>query len=182
MPPVANPMWLSKMRRACIFPLFEGYANVYIGVFAHSQNSGHKELFIGRIVLDVARLRQGSTYDVTLPLRKSNVVYSREQRGAIRVRFHLSWFDERKAILSYLPIKKASFQHVTVRCVDNKAFQNVACVVHGMNILAINECNSGLCQLTSFASFVIQNSRIRYSQQVFYEVGQSYHSRSRFRF
>lgn len=132
MPPVANPMWLSKMRRACIFPLYEGFANIYVGCFAHHQS--FKDLFLGRVVLDVAKLRQGSTYDVTLPLRKSGVVYTTEKRGAIRVRFHLDWKNERKALLSYLPKRMPSFkplEKVTVRCCDNKAFQNVARVVHG---------------------------------------------------
>ncbi|CAJ1950134.1 unnamed protein product [Cylindrotheca closterium] len=134
MPPVANPMWLSKMRRACIFPLYEGYATVYVGCFAH-QNV--KDLFIGRIAVDVAKLRQGCTYDITLPLRKSGVIYSKEQRGAMRVRFHLDWKNERKVLLSYLPKEKPSFRpldRVTVKCVDNKAFQNVARVVHGQDI------------------------------------------------
>lgn len=134
MPPVANPMWLSKMRRACIFPLYEGYATVYVGCFAHQSV---KDLFIGRIAIDVAKLRQGCTYDITLPLRKSAQIYSKEQRGAMRVRFHLDWKDERKVLLSYLPKERPSFRpldKVTVKCVDSKAFQNVARVVHGQDI------------------------------------------------
>jgi hypothetical protein len=138
MPPVANPMWLSKMRRACVFPLYQAYASVSIGVFAKSDYPNGKDGFIGRVVVDMARLRPGCTYDITLPLRQSSQVYSKEQRGAIRFRFQLEWQNERRALLSYLPTTRLpSFQpheSVTVRCCDNKAFQNVARVVHGTDM------------------------------------------------
>jgi hypothetical protein len=137
MPPVANPMWLSKMRRACIFPLFEAYSRICIGVFARAEGNA-RDYFIGRIVVDVSHLRPGSTYDVTLPLRQSNLVYARQKRGSLRFRIHLTWEDERAAMLSYLP--KGGFttmprfrphDELTVRCCDNKSFQNVTRVVHG---------------------------------------------------
>jgi Domain found in Dishevelled, Egl-10, and Pleckstrin (DEP) len=136
MPPMPNPMLLSKHRRACVFPLYQAYSRVYLGVFAKTDGSA-MDRFIGRIVLDVSRLRPGSTYDVTLPLRLSNQIYSRAKRGAVRCRVHLQWDDERAALLSYLPKGKPQFRphdNVTVRCGDNKAFQNVARVVHGHDL------------------------------------------------
>jgi hypothetical protein len=138
MPAVANPMWLSKMRRACVFPLYQAYASVSIGVFSKSDNPNARDIFIGRVVVDMARLRPGCTYDITLPLRQSSQVYSKDQQGAIRFRFHLEWQNERKALLSYLPITRLPrfqpHESVTVRCCDNKAFQNVARVVHGTDM------------------------------------------------
>lgn len=136
MPHVANPMWLSKMRRACIFPLYEAYARVYLGVFGRVEGNSTRDVFIGRVVLDLARLRPGSTYDVTLPLRQSNQVYARQRCGSIRFRIHLTWLDERAALLSYLPRNPASPQFephdtVTIKCLDNKSFQNVVRTVHG---------------------------------------------------
>ena len=117
-------MWLSKMRRACIFPLYHSYQRVNVGVFAHTDYYNQEDGFIGRIVLDVPRMRPGCTYDVTLPLRRSSQVYSKQQRGAIRIRCHLEYFDERRALLSYLPTRMPRFQpndSVTVRCCDKKA-------------------------------------------------------------
>jgi hypothetical protein len=133
MPPVANPMWLSKMRRACTFPIHNAYARLYIGVFGQGQNE-KKDGFAGRIVVDISRLRPNCTYDVTLPLRQSTHIYSREQRGAIRFRFHLNWISEQGAMLSYLPRKVPKIEpieSVSIQCCDAKSFQNVARVVHG---------------------------------------------------
>ena len=133
MPPVANPMWLSKMRRAAIFPVFHAYAKIYIGVFGHNPES-RRDGFAGRIVVDLSSLRPNCTYEMTLPLRRSAHVYSREQRGAIRIRVNLSWFSDRSAILSYIPKKPPKLEpqeDVVVNCCDAKSFQNVARVVHG---------------------------------------------------
>jgi hypothetical protein len=136
MPSLANPMLLSKHRRACVFPLHKAFSRVYIGFFSKTDGSA-MDRFIGRVVLDVSRLRPGSTYDVTLPLRMSNQIYSRAKRGAVRFRIHLEWIDARAALLSYLPSERLQFcphDKVTVRCSDNKAFQNVARVVHGHDL------------------------------------------------
>mmetsp|Transcript_1048 Transcript_1048/g.2220 ORF Transcript_1048/g.2220 Transcript_1048/m.2220 type:complete len:995 (+) Transcript_1048:328-3312(+) len=133
MPPVANPIWLSRMRRACIFPIFHAYARMYIGVFGQNPD-GRRDAFAGRIVVDIAQLRPNCTYDITLPLRRSAHVYEREQRGAIRIRVHLHWYSEKKAILSYLPKKlpkNEPAEDIAVHCCDVKSFQNVARVVHG---------------------------------------------------
>lgn len=132
-PPNANPMWLSKMRRACIFPLYHAYSRLYVGVL-DDDGEGERDDFAGRIVLDIARMRPNCTYDVTLPLRQSGHVYMRRPRGAIRIRFHVSWYSERAAMLSYLPKGPPKFEpheSVTVNCCDKKSFQNVALVVHG---------------------------------------------------
>lgn len=133
MPPVANPMWLSKMRRACVFPIHHAYATFYTGVFGH-EGVDKKDGFAGRVAIDIARLRPNCTYDITLPLRQSTHVYSRHQRGAIRLRFHLRWHSEQRAILSYLPRKMPKFkpnESVIVPCCDNKSFQNVSRAIHG---------------------------------------------------
>jgi hypothetical protein len=58
MPPVANPIWLSKMRRACVFPLPQAYSRVMIGVFAKADYNA-KDGFIGRVVMDMAKLCPG---------------------------------------------------------------------------------------------------------------------------
>ena len=135
-----NPMWLRKTRRACIFPLFHGYARLYVGVFDDERSV--KDDFAGRVVIDLARLRPRSTYDVTLPLRLSTHVYSRRRRGAIRLRLTLNWHSERDALLSYIPksLKIPLPQHskpnfeTTVMCSDQKAFRNIAITVHGAHL------------------------------------------------
>eukprot|EP00980_Cylindrotheca_fusiformis_P011256 scaffold2587_cov101-Cylindrotheca_fusiformis.AAC.5 len=148
MPAVANPMWLRKMKRAAIFPLTTGaYQKVFVGVFDNGSTEPYYE-FIGRVVIDISRLRPGCVYDVTLPLRQSSHVFSREPRGAIRLRLHLHWYNERAAILSYLP-KRARRRHNNsadgnnffspneshqIHCADERGFRNVAQVVHGRDM------------------------------------------------
>jgi hypothetical protein len=135
----ASPMWLRKTRRACIFPIFHGYARLFCGVFDDDGKSAKDDL-AGRVVLDLARLRPGSTYDVTLPLRMSSHVYSKRKRGSIRLRFQLDWKSERAALLSYIPRKIPNpknlkpYDDVTVVCSDEKAFRNVAITVHGAHL------------------------------------------------
>lgn len=117
-------------------PLFHAYARLYVGVFDDDGESGRDD-FVGRIVLDVASMRPESTYDVTLPLRQSAHVYMKRPRGAVRVRFHVSWYSERTAMLSYKPRhipKIEPNEGVTVNCCDVKSFQNAARTVHGTHM------------------------------------------------
>jgi C2 domain len=135
MPPVANPMWLCKMRRACLFPVLHAYARLFVGVFDNSSENAND--FIGRVVVDVARLRPGCCYDFTLPLRQSSNVFVREQHGAVRLRLHLMWHTERDAIMSYIPRTKPEFrpqEKVNVACLDEQSFRNVAHTVHGVHM------------------------------------------------
>ena len=137
-PDNANPMWLRKTRRACIFPIFHGYARLYVGVF-DDDGIKEKDDLAGRVVIDLCRLRPGCRYDVTLPLRMSAHVYSRRQRGAIRLRFQLDWKSEKKALMSYIP-KKVKFRNVkpnyneTIMCTDATSFRNVVLTVHGTHL------------------------------------------------
>ena len=134
----AHPIWPRKSRRGCIFPVFHGYARLFIGVF--DDDIGPRDDVVGRIVIDLSRLRPSSRYDVTIPLRTSAQVYSVRPRGAIRLRFQLDWKSERAALISYLPkslkIPKASAPDTstTVMCVDPTAFRNIAITVHGVHL------------------------------------------------
>lgn len=133
----ASPMWLRKTRRACIFPVFHGYATLYAGVF-DDDGVRAKDDLAGRVAIDLSRLRPGSQYDVTIPLRMSTHVYSRRKRGSIRLRFTLDWKNERSALTSYLPRKfpkkETPNTDVTVMCCDEKALRNVAITVHGAHL------------------------------------------------
>jgi C2 domain len=134
-----NPMWLPRSRRACIFPVFHAYARLYVGMF-DDDGVSEKDDFAGRVVIDIARFRPRSTYDVTLPLRLSGHVYSRESRGCIRLRLSLEYHSERDALLSYIPKKIPATKlerpddDVTVLCGDEKAFRNIATTVHGIHM------------------------------------------------
>lgn len=134
-----NPRWLPRSRRACIFPLFHAYARLFAGVF-DDDGKGEKDDFAGRAIVDLARLRPRSTYDVTFPLRVSSHVYSKKSRGAIRLRFSVEWHSERDALLSYIPKKmqpptvQRPDDDVTVLCADEKAFRNIATTVHSIHM------------------------------------------------
>eukprot|EP00523_Entomoneis_sp_CCMP467_P005601 CAMPEP_0168752120 /NCGR_PEP_ID=MMETSP0724-20121128/18218_1 /TAXON_ID=265536 /ORGANISM="Amphiprora sp., Strain CCMP467" /LENGTH=1229 /DNA_ID=CAMNT_0008800351 /DNA_START=20 /DNA_END=3710 /DNA_ORIENTATION=+ len=136
-----NPMWLRKTQRACIFPIYHGYARLYVAVFDDDGAWASDDL-AGRVVLDVARLRHGSTYDVTLPLRMSTHIYHRRKRGAVRLRFSLEWKAEKDVLLSYIPKqiriippqKSKPDYSTTIACADSKCFQNVAITVHGVHM------------------------------------------------
>jgi len=134
----SNPMWLSGVKRACLMPIYHGYARLFAGVFHDdgSKNSS-KDTFIGRVAIEVARLKPRCTYDVTLPLRLSTSVYSRRKLGAIRIRLTLSNFDTKQILRSYLPNKRNRFAGqvaTTVACGDPKSFRAVALTVHGKNL------------------------------------------------
>ncbi|KAG7340919.1 glutamine amidotransferases class-II [Nitzschia inconspicua] len=147
MPPVANPMWLCKMRRACLFPIQAAYHRLYIGIFdggIPEQYITHRaEEFLGRICIDLSRLRPGTMYDVMLPLRQSTQVYTKQPHGCVRVRMHLMWASERNALLSYLPqkipggtvkISTSPNTQYTINCLDDKSFRDVAHTVHGYDM------------------------------------------------
>ena len=140
-PDRTNPMWLRKTKRACIFPIYHGYARLFVGVF-DDDGENAKDDYAGRVVVDVARLRHQSTYDVLLPLRLSAHVYSRRPRGAVRLRFTLEWKNEKDVLLSYIPknfkitppLQSKPDTSTTIPCADPKAFRNVAFTVHGEDL------------------------------------------------
>jgi len=138
-PQKVNPMWLRGMRRACALPVFHGYAVLMVGVFHDdgSKGSSAKDTFFGRVEVPIARLRSNNTYDVTLPLRESTSVYSREKLGAIRLRFSFDYQDQRQFILSYAPSMRNKIGNrvcTTVACADPKSFRNIALTVHGTHL------------------------------------------------
>ena len=137
-PQCTDPMWLKGMRRACQIPINHGYARLFLGVFHDDGTKSPKDLFIGRAVVEVPRLRPGATYDVTLPLRQSASVYSRRKRGAVRLRFSLDISDEKQLVLSYFPSKRnraaGQIGTTTVACADPKSFRNVALTVNGIHL------------------------------------------------
>ena len=131
-----SPVWPSKSRRACIFPLFQAYQKLYAAVFDDDGPNAHDD-FAGRVVVDVARLRPGSVYDIFLPLRLYQNAYVRKARGVIHLRLRVEWEDEKKALLSYLklPMKTKQLGNtVTVNCADHKAFRNVVMTVQGKDV------------------------------------------------
>eukprot|EP00934_Nitzschia_sp_Nitz4_P009128 Nitzschia sp. Nitz4//scaffold119_size111653//78566//82018//NITZ4_004204-RA/size111653-processed-gene-0.172-mRNA-1//1//CDS//3329533878//9118//frame0 len=137
MPHVANPMWLAKMRRACLFPVNHAYSRLFIGVFDDASQEEGDDEFVGRICIDISRLRPGCSYDFTLPLRVSPHVFTRQPRGSIRVRLHLIWQSERDAVMSYIPTAPPTCRpddSVFVSCLDDQSFRCVALTVHGSHM------------------------------------------------
>eukprot|EP00578_Thalassiosira_sp_NH16_P004309 CAMPEP_0181131356 /NCGR_PEP_ID=MMETSP1071-20121207/30380_1 /TAXON_ID=35127 /ORGANISM="Thalassiosira sp., Strain NH16" /LENGTH=1366 /DNA_ID=CAMNT_0023217541 /DNA_START=198 /DNA_END=4297 /DNA_ORIENTATION=- len=132
-----SPMWLRGMRRACALPIYHGYASLIAGVFHDdgAKGTSSKDTFLGRVEVPIAQLRPNTTsYDVTLPLRQSNSVYTRKKLGAVRLRISLEYYDDRQAIRSYLPQRRNRFT-TTVACADPKSFRNIARTVHGAHLV-----------------------------------------------
>ena len=131
-----SPVWPSKSRRACIFPLFHAYQKLYAAVFDDDGPGAHDD-FAGRVVVDLARLRPGSVYDVFIPLRLYTNAYVKKASGVIHLRLRVEWDNEKKALLSYLKLPKKTKQlgnAVTVNCADYKAFRNVVLTVQGKDV------------------------------------------------
>jgi hypothetical protein len=153
--------WLPLTRRACILPVMNAHAQIYIACFDYD---GEKVMddYIGRVVLDIPQIESGYTYDVQLPLRDCSRVYNRRQLGFIRIRFSLEWNEQsgRAALLSYLPSpidlkKRMKNEHVavTVMCPDSKSFSNIAHTVYGKDIPGKYSNNIRACETTFCTCF-----------------------------
>ena len=135
-----SPMWPARSKHAAVFPIFHAYAHLYTGIFNVTDKDNDD--YIGRSVIDIATLRSNMHYDVSLPLKKSGIVYDREPRGVVRLRFHLTWNTESAPLLSYLPSKmsdifvnvKEPLDLVTIPCADPKSLRNVAFTTHGEDL------------------------------------------------
>jgi len=128
-----NPMWLSRGKRAAIFPIYHIHGRVYIGVWHHY---GTRDDLAGRAVIEISEVKPSTKYDVALPLRSAGDEYERakeKSKGVIRLRFEAHFFDERKAVLSY-PQYILSKEKIIVPSVDDKDFVNTAKLVHGKTI------------------------------------------------
>lgn len=131
-----SPVWPSKSRRACIFPLFYAYQELYVGVF-DDDGAGQNDDFAGRVVVDVSRLRPNSEYDLYLPLRLCRNTYVKQPRGVIHLRLRVEWYNEKKVVMSYLKLPTKTKQlgnSVTLNCADLKAFRNVVLTVQGRDV------------------------------------------------
>jgi hypothetical protein len=135
-----NPIYPSRSKRAGEFPLFHGYARLYCGIFNVTDKDNDD--FIGRSMVDLSTLCPNRDYDVSLPLKTSGLVYDRQPRGVVRLRFRLTWTRQRDAIISYLPSKLSELcanidepsDLVTIPCADTKSIRNVAFAVHGEDL------------------------------------------------
>mmetsp|Transcript_19924 Transcript_19924/g.41899 ORF Transcript_19924/g.41899 Transcript_19924/m.41899 type:complete len:1150 (+) Transcript_19924:42-3491(+) len=131
-----SPVWPSKSRRACIFPIFYAYMKLYVGIF-DNDGAGVNDDFAGRVVIDISKLRPKSSYDIFLPLRLYQNAYVTHPRGVIHLRLKLEWNNERKALLSYLklPTKTEKLGNaITLNCADTKAFRNVVLTIQGKDV------------------------------------------------
>jgi len=128
-----NPMWLSRGKRAAIFPIYHIHGRVYIGVWHHY---GTRDDLAGRVVIEISEVKPSTKYDVALPLRSAGDEYERakeKSKGVIRLRFEAHFFDERKAVLSY-PQYILSKEKIIVPSAGDKDFVNTAKLVHGKTV------------------------------------------------
>jgi len=136
----SSPQWPARSKRAATIPLFHAFARLYTGIFSVTDKDNDD--FTGRNVIDIATLRPNTYYDVTLPLRTSNLVYDRSPRGAVRLRFRLKENENRAFLLSYIPlnmkqmkqIMDKSIDNVTIPCADSKTIHNVAYTIYGKDL------------------------------------------------
>ena len=143
-----SPMWPSKSKRAAIFPIYHAYAQVHVGVFSATDKDN--DGFCGRSVISISELRSNVLYDVTLPLRKSAMIYDERPRGVVRLRFSLEWCNGKAPTLSYLfrPTGKHLLSSInnligtnvgeenvlTIPCEDSKTLRNVTLTMYGSDL------------------------------------------------
>ena len=109
---------------------------LYVAVFDDDGAAAHDD-FAGRVVIDIAKLRPGSAYDVYFPLRMYQNAYINRPRGVIHLRLRLDWYNERKVLLSYLKLPKKNEKlgnTVTLNCADLKSFRNAVFTVQGKDV------------------------------------------------
>ena len=80
-----SPVFLPRTKRGAIFPLYVPYEQLYVGGF-DDDGDYLSDDFVGRVSVDLSRLKPHVSYDITLKMRESDTMYSRKAKGAIRLR------------------------------------------------------------------------------------------------
>ena len=133
-------MWPAKSKRAAIFPIYHAYTQLHVGIFSATEKESDD--FCGRSVINIAELRSNLMYDVTLPLRKSALIYDQSPQGMVRLRFYLKWRNARAPVLSYLssPMTNQNYGAFiennisTISCADTKTSRNITLAMYGKEL------------------------------------------------
>ena len=94
-----QPAWDARHSpRAFKLPLTCPYSIVYIALKDDDVGADDD---IGRVVLELGGLRSETVFDFWFPLQYGSIRRLIGKRGAVRLRFSVSFYDERKRILEY---------------------------------------------------------------------------------
>ncbi|GMH46782.1 hypothetical protein TrRE_jg12267, partial [Triparma retinervis] len=97
-----SPVFLPRTKRGAVFPIYVPYEQLYVGGF-DDDGDFLSDDFVGRVSVDLSRLKPHVSYDVTLKMRESDTMYSRKARGAIRLRIEITEYVEpRLALKSFV--------------------------------------------------------------------------------
>ncbi|GMH99969.1 hypothetical protein TrLO_g14275 [Triparma laevis f. longispina] len=98
-----SPIFLPKCRRAARFNITVPYEKLYVSVY-DDDGSFASDDFIGRVEIDLSRLQPFLTYDVSLKLRDSDSIYSRNKPlGVVRLRIKITeWASDSTIIKSWM--------------------------------------------------------------------------------
>ena len=100
-----NPKWSCDMARAFELPVTSPYSCLYVAVKDYDTAFGVDSLAedddVGRVVIELGALYADSEYDAWFRLKAHPSVEAKEHLGYIRLRYSLTFDDNRKRILSY---------------------------------------------------------------------------------
>ena len=96
-----NPSWGADEPRAFKFPIIYGFSTINIAINDQDAQPIMADATLGRVSIGLGQLLSRTTYDCWFGLQAGGEGKPRISKGLVRLRFSVTWRDERLRIASY---------------------------------------------------------------------------------